>query len=49
MIKMIMQIWARTTGGELVWLKDHSGEVNISIARIDPWGDKVAMQIICKH
>ena len=36
---MIKALWAKLTGGKLVWLRDHDGEVTLAIARIDPWGD----------
>lgn len=39
---MLVKIWAWLTGGELVWLKDHDGEVSLSIAQTDPWGEKIA-------
>lgn len=39
---MIMRVWAKLTGGRLVWLKDHDGEVTLSIARVTVFGDIVA-------
>lgn len=39
---MIKRIWCWLTGGELVWLKDHDGEVTLAIARVDAWGERTA-------
>ncbi len=36
---MVKWLWAKLTGGKLVWLRDVDGEVTLSIARRDPWGD----------
>lgn len=36
---MIKELWAKLTGGKLVWLRDLDGEVTLAIARRDPWGD----------
>lgn len=39
---MIKRIWCWITGGELVWLRDFDGEVTLSIAYTNPWGEKCA-------
>lgn len=39
---MIKRIWCWLTGGELVWLKDHDGEVTLAIARVNAWGERTA-------
>lgn len=39
---MIIRLWAFLTRRRLVWLRDHDGDVTLSIATIDPWGDMVA-------
>lgn len=36
---MIKALWAKVTGGKLVWLRDHDGTITLAIARRDPWGD----------
>jgi len=36
---MIAALWAKLTGGKLVWLRDYDGQVTLSIARRDPWGE----------
>lgn len=41
---MIIRLWAFLTGRPLVWLRDHDGEVTLSIATTDPWGDTVAQR-----
>lgn len=39
---MIKRIWARLTGGRLVWVKEKSGRVRITIAYRDTWGELTA-------
>lgn len=39
---MFVRIWAILTGGDLVWLRDHDGEVTLTIARRTPFGDLIA-------
>lgn len=39
---IIKRICAFLTGGELVWLKDHDGQVTSAIAYVNPWGEKTA-------
>lgn len=39
---MIKRIWALLTRGRLVWLRYRDGEVTLSIARADPWGNLTA-------
>lgn len=39
MMKMLKRLWAFATGGRLVWLRDHDGEVTLTVAQKDPWGD----------
>ena len=36
---MIKALWAKLTGGKLVWLRDADGTITLAIARRDPWGD----------
>jgi len=42
MKRLLMQLSILIYGGRLVWLKDDDGEVAMSIARVDPWGDMYA-------
>jgi len=39
---LLKWLWAKLTGGKLVWLRDHDGETTLAIARRDPWGDLFA-------
>ena len=39
---MLMRLWSFLTRGELVWLRDNDGELTLSIARTNPWGERVA-------
>ena len=39
---MIKRIWAKLTGGRLVWLKDFDGERTLAISRVDAWGTRYA-------
>jgi hypothetical protein len=39
---MIKRIWCWITGGELVWLRDFDGDVTLSIAYTNAWGEKFA-------
>ena len=41
-MKLIMQLWAMLSGGRLVWLRDHDGEVTLSISHTDPFGNTTA-------
>lgn len=41
-MKIIMILWAKLTGSKLVWLKDLDGEVALSIAYQDTFGDVYA-------
>lgn len=36
---MFIRLWAFMTGGRLVWLKDADGEIKLTIAYTDPWGE----------
>jgi hypothetical protein len=46
---MVKWLWAKLTGGKLVWLRDMDGEVTLSIARRDPWGDLSAKRYWPSH
>lgn len=40
MIKRLWaKLWARLTGGTVVWLRDFDGEIILSVARRDPFGN----------
>ena len=41
-MNLLVRIWARVTGGRLVWLRDMDGAVSLSIAKTDPWGGLIA-------
>ena len=39
---IIKYIWAKLTGGKLVWLKDYNERITLTIAYINPWGELFA-------
>lgn len=42
---MILRIWAYLTGGKVVWLMDHDGEITRTIARPIGFGKLKAMRM----
>ena len=41
-MNFVKRMWAWLTNGELVWLKDHDGEVTLAISYKTPFGDRIA-------
>lgn len=39
---MIKYLWAKITGGRLVWLEDHDGQITKTIAYETPFGSLIA-------
>lgn len=43
---LIKRLWCWLTGGELVWLRDFDGEATLSIAYVNPWGERIAKRLL---
>ena len=41
-MKLLMRFVAFISGKKLIYLKDHDGEIRITMMKTDPWGDVVA-------
>lgn len=41
-MKIIKLVWAKLIGGKLVWLRDYDGEVTLTVAKLNPWGEWIA-------